>query len=97
MTFPTTREGKLVAFERMKSAAPELMDDIAKLRAQFGGTLTHFKAGAVEYGTASPEGWQIDQALIDRTRTNELTAQQRERIRKDKLASSRRKATQRKK
>lgn len=92
MTFPTTKEGKLFAMQRMQAAAPELMADVAKLREQFGGRLTHFKAPGVEYGEASPEGWQVDQALVDRVTPKQLTAEQLERIRKDKLAGARVKA-----
>jgi hypothetical protein len=92
MTFPKTPEGKREAHRLMQAAAPELMADIAALREQWGGTLTHFKANGLEYGQPSPEGWQIDQALLDRVNPPQLTPEQLERIRKDKLASARRKS-----
>jgi hypothetical protein len=93
MTFPKTPEGKREALRLMQQAAPELMADIAALREQFGGTLTYFKAGGLEYGKPGPEGWQIDQCLLDRVNgPAQPTAELRERQRKEKAASARRKS-----
>jgi hypothetical protein len=66
--FPREPAARKAAHEAMKSAAPELMDDIAALRGLFpGAKLTHFQAPGVEYGTPPrTDGWVVDQALVDR-------------------------------
>lgn len=97
MTFPTSKAGKEEAFRLMQATAAELMADVAALRARFpGATMTYFQAGGLEYGKPSPEGWQIDQALLDRVAgPAQLTPAQLERNRKAKLGAARRKAKRR--
>lgn len=63
--FPTDKAGRAAVFQAMQAAAPELMQDIAALRAQFPDSkLTHFKADGIEYGEGNKDGWVVDENAV---------------------------------
>jgi len=92
MTFPTDPKGKAVAFRLMKRIAPDLMADIVAWQKQWGGEMTYFKGGGLEYGEPSPPGWQVDQQCVDRAFPAKPSTEALERARKDRLATNARKA-----
>lgn len=48
----------------MVREAPELMEELSALRAQFPGSkITHFKAGNLELGESPREGWTVDEQV----------------------------------
>lgn len=99
MTFPTTKEGKLAAMELMRAKAPELMDEIAALRAQWGGHLVEFRAPGVRYRT-EPEDQNVHtftRAWADNLRSKPPSPQVLESQRKEKLRVQRAKAKRSKK
>ena len=62
--FPTSPDKRREAAAAMKAAAPDLMDEIAALRAQFAGArMTYFKADGLEFGRTPMAGWVVDVPL----------------------------------